>query len=134
MCLHFCYTVKRKTSVYLCIPDSFQYVYYNWDLDPKPTRKPISGFCGCQLTVCKSSYYINGLCIYHSNVHKTFLGSDRKLSAHFQKERQGGELKNICLYSFSAWESLKQQLLPIPSTVKVCRVSVITLWGELWYL
>lgn len=68
--------------------------------------------------------------MYHSNVHKIFLSSDRKLSARFQKERQGGELKNICPYSFSAWESLKQQLFPIPSTGKIYSVSVITLRGK----
>lgn len=60
--------------------------------------------------------------MYHSNVHKISLGSDRKLSAEFQKDRQGDELKNICPYSFSAWESLKQQLFPIPSIVKIYSV------------
>jgi len=71
--------------------------------------------------------------MYHSNVHKIFLGSDRKLPAQFQEEKQGSELKNTCPHSFSAWESLKQQLFPIPSTVKIYSVSVITLRGKFWY-
>ena len=71
--------------------------------------------------------------MYHSNMHKIFLSSDRKLSAQFQKEGQGGELKNIHPYSFIAWESLKQQLLPIASAVKIYSVSVITLRGKFWY-